>query len=368
MSDTGVRRPRQLPSLTSIRWVAVNAVFIAHMEDAFGFSSSSHALWTYVAWGAYSCVSLFFILSGFVVTWSRRPQDTARRFYRRRFARIVPSYLVACVAGLLVAEWLGTGSPLDDLAPFTLMHAWVPDQSVVFAGDAVTWSVSVEVFFYALFPFLVGPVLALSRNGRLALLVACVAAATLWPLLVHPTTQDVTVRFWAVYLNPAARLPEFVAGIAMAGLLRDGVRVRIPLPWVAAAALAAFLASSHAPVYLNPVAVTIVPFCLLVFALGQSDMAGTGTGLRHPWLVTLGSWTYQFFLVHWLVIRVAVHLAGQAAHPVDALVFGAVCYAVSMALAFLIYRLVEVPFEARLRGRAPLTSRRAPEKAYSGAR
>lgn len=367
MPNPGAPRIRQLPSLTSIRWVAVNAVFLAHLEDAFGFRGSDHALWTYFAWGAYSCVSLFFILSGFVVTWSHRPDDTARRFWRRRVARIVPSYLVACVAGVLVAEWVGTRAGLSDLLPFTLLHAWVPDRAIAFGGDAVTWSVSVEVFFYALFPFLVGPVLRLTRGGKLLLLAACITLSILWPVLVHPESQDVTVGFWAIYLNPVARLPEFVAGIAMAGLLREGVRVRIPLWLAAPVALAALLLSSHAPVYLNPVAITMVPFCLLIFLLGQSDVEGTRNGLRHRWLVTLGSWTFQFFLIHWLVIRVAVHLIGQVYTTLDAILFGAACYGISMVLAFLVYRLVEVPFEARIRGMSTLRLRQ-PSKAYSGVR
>jgi peptidoglycan/LPS O-acetylase OafA/YrhL len=39
-------------------------------------------------------VSFFFVLSGFVLTWSARPDDIATGFWRRRIARIYPVHLV----------------------------------------------------------------------------------------------------------------------------------------------------------------------------------------------------------------------------------------------------------------------------------
>ncbi len=54
--------------------------------------------------------SFFFILSGFVLTWSLRPTDTAARFWQRRVARIYPNHAAIWLAALgmgCTAAWSG---------------------------------------------------------------------------------------------------------------------------------------------------------------------------------------------------------------------------------------------------------------------
>ena len=97
-----------------------------------------------------------------------------------------------------------------------------------YAGNSVSWSLSVEVFFYAPSPFVVRPILQPRAGRTLRLLAAAVAFAIVLPLLLNPAHQDTGLGFWAL-INPSYRLAEFVAGIALAGLLRPGVRIRVPV-------------------------------------------------------------------------------------------------------------------------------------------
>ncbi|MBB5642383.1 acyltransferase family protein [Cryobacterium roopkundense] len=43
-------------------------------------------------------VSFFFILSGFVLTWSRKSSLPNRKFYQNRFARIFPLHFLTWIA------------------------------------------------------------------------------------------------------------------------------------------------------------------------------------------------------------------------------------------------------------------------------
>ncbi len=49
-----------------------------------------------------SGVTFFFVLSGFVLTWSAQPGTKVFIFYRRRFARIWPAHIVALVPAMFV--------------------------------------------------------------------------------------------------------------------------------------------------------------------------------------------------------------------------------------------------------------------------
>src|SRR6185312_1373018 len=73
-------------------------------------------------------VSFFFMLSGFVLTWSHQPGDRPLRFMRRRAARILPLHVVTTGLAVVVvfavnAPWPGNTQALRSLF---LLPTWVP--------------------------------------------------------------------------------------------------------------------------------------------------------------------------------------------------------------------------------------------------
>jgi peptidoglycan/LPS O-acetylase OafA/YrhL len=239
-------------------------------------------------------VSFFFMLSGFVLAWTYRQGDTVRAFYRRRIARILPAYLVVTAVALVfvitVVDVHGTVPVLKTIFPFTLLQAWAPEPSVYGAGNWVAWSMSVEVFFYALFPLLIGPVMSLDRKRLGWLLAACAALAILAPLALRPHAEP-EVAFWAIYINPAYRLLEFVIGMCVCALIGSGLRLGIPPLGAAVLAVAAYLVAGEVPLYASRVATTVIPFAVLIFAFAEADLEGRRTMIRHPILIRLGQWS-----------------------------------------------------------------------------
>src|SRR5437868_13769353 len=93
---------RQLRSLTGLRFIAAFVVFGFHVTVANLITPNgavSAALTYFFRQGA-TGVSFFFMLSGFVLCWSARPGDSARRFWRRRAAKIYPNHLVTALVAL----------------------------------------------------------------------------------------------------------------------------------------------------------------------------------------------------------------------------------------------------------------------------
>ena len=231
---TGIR----LPSLTSLRWFAATIVFIRHGGALLQGTSLESAYRNVGPQGA-SGVSFFFILSGFVLAWTYRPESPTA-FYRRRFARIVPAYLVAIAVGLayivVFQHTQGLAYVLQAVFPATLLQSWVPDPAIYFGNSAVSWSLSTEVFFYAIFPLIIAPVMRLSKRGLMKLMLGAAIVSIATPLVLHPQKGG-GLAFWAIYINPTYRLMEFVIGLCLAGLLIRGVRAKIPITTAAALAL-----------------------------------------------------------------------------------------------------------------------------------
>src|SRR5215210_4372580 len=152
-SAAPARNLDRLPRLTGLRAVAALVVFAHHVRLVAEWRSGE------VLEVGYLGVSLFFVLSGFVLAWATRPGDSAARFYRRRFARIYPASVVGIVLAVMIDDRPSVAPLLANLA---LVQAWIPDLEYSFGVSSPNWSLSCEAFFYAAFPLGL-PVLA--RRG-----------------------------------------------------------------------------------------------------------------------------------------------------------------------------------------------------------
>src|SRR3954451_12303223 len=114
-------RPR-LSALTGLRFVAAAHVVGYHyLRQA--FSTAPAALQNVLA-GGDAAVSLFFVLSGFILTYTyveQAPRLGARAFWGARFARIYPVYLLAflAIAPLVAISLLDQYRPVGALLKAT---------------------------------------------------------------------------------------------------------------------------------------------------------------------------------------------------------------------------------------------------------
>ncbi len=175
----------RLDALTGLRGVAALSVLLGHGLHWCYSSGGYHLSALIAAIGtelAYFGISLFFVLSGFVIqhTYAHRFRDTGFRsaaaaFFVSRFARLYPLYLVALVLSLgTVAMPTGAGGAEILAAHLTLTRSWFNLQEAVFAP---AWSISTEWFFYIVFALFVMPIAAATRRPQV--ITAALAGTTL---------------------------------------------------------------------------------------------------------------------------------------------------------------------------------------------
>lgn len=330
----------RLDSLTGVRFFAALLVFGFHaMHNVDGLALFSSGM---------TGVSLFYILSGFMMSWSAREGDTAIQFYRRRFARIYPAFisawLIALSLMLATSRRLGSGW---DLLPPSLIQAWIPIEAAYFAGSAVFWSLSCEAFFYVMFPLLYKLMSPLTTKGILAVGLGAVGVSVSVTVGALGVSETPFSR-WALVIFPPLRLMEFIVGMAIGAMFRRGFRLAIPV-WVASLiAVGAVMLASIAPYSLSRYTITLAPFIILVAALASADLKEKWTLFRWRPLMHLGVWSYCFYLIHALVLTVAFIGAPAVGLRADWLILG-LALGGSITTSWLMHVWIERPFEKRLR-------------------
>ena len=342
-----------LKPLTSLRFVAALLVFAYHAPAAQPFAQN-YAL-------GHAGVGFFFVLSGFILTYTYHDALTGaagaiRAFYVARFARVYPAYVVSTIFALLVLVRFGgpfwnPATPAMRVAALAAqllaVQAWIPNEQIYLGVNSPAWSISVEVFFYLVFPFLL---VSLSRAfATSGARVTFAAAGVTWALVAAAFLIPHPVVVWTAYVFPPSRLLEFVVGMLVALAFLRGYRVRRPATlWemlAAAAVVVAILAGPLIPEALR-YAVWLVPFWAALIAVVAAGAGGVSRALSHPALVRLGEISYGVYLLHVSVLTIAVKLIAPPFATIVAL-------AATLIGASALYLYVERPLRVRIRALVP---------------
>ncbi|MDG4800220.1 acyltransferase [Micromonospora sp. WMMD980] len=375
--------------MTGMRFLAALMVFFAHAfllnnplnltvpVNPFADEGIAHALAKVFGPAGFVGVSFFFVLSGFVLTWSMKPDDPASSFWRRRVLKIFPNHLV--MWAVVMVLFAGAYTPLHSWLPnLFLVHSWFPWDDTNSGVNLPAWSLCSELLFYLVFPFIIRPIMRIAVD-RLwywaGAAVAGVAVVALLAKFVVPAgTQFVLAplpltKMWFAYLFPPARIFEFVLGILLARIVAAGRWPRIPAPAVAALVVAGYAATVVTPAPYNFVLVMLVPIAVVIGAVASADVRRARTGLAGPVMVWLGTVSFGFYLAQVVPILYGrLKLFGGETYGVPgAVALLAGMFAATLLLGWLLYRFVEAPVMRRWARSRPTTARSAPGPEFSPA-
>jgi peptidoglycan/LPS O-acetylase OafA/YrhL len=151
----------KLEQLTFSRFLAAASIVIYHYGlNVFPFNVGPiHSIFRSANYG----VGYFYVLSGFVmiIAYGRGGELNPYEFLKQRFARIYPVYFLSLLLALIFNVINDTRGYFAILLSFLAVQAWYPSKALSFNPPA--WSISVEFFFYAVFPFLLNSVYLKTR-------------------------------------------------------------------------------------------------------------------------------------------------------------------------------------------------------------
>lgn len=209
-------------ALTGIRAVAATLVFVYHNRKY--WRAQLHPEVLRLVNEFHIGVSLFFVLSGFLIayTYSTKPTESTKsyaKYLALRCARIFPLYWLIIIALSLDPKFAQLKQPA---LTASLLHGF--SNKLNLNGLAQAWSLNVEMTFYFLAPFLC----LLQRKSFLQLLLALICllviALGVGQLLVlyngNPMQFLTPLKFVLGSTFPG-RFTEFLAGMILASAIQQ---------------------------------------------------------------------------------------------------------------------------------------------------
>jgi len=255
-------------------------------------------------------VSFFFFISGFVMcmVYARQmPALTAKYFYSRRFTRIFPLYWFAFIWTLLVVVFIKDASPkgLNIILHALGLQSLNPGH--VLDLNYPTWSISVELMFYLLFPFLLKWIIGLPTGKLLWVTFLIWLFQSLQHILfveyVYNGTK-ITEEFISTF--PLWHLSTFFVGMATARLISMQKKETVFVKYATLFLLVSFLSFAYVIFIPNPVLKYVHNgllsplFMLLIFSL-YHDRSVIHTFLSNKFVSDLGNLSYGLFIFQYPV-------------------------------------------------------------------
>jgi len=202
----------KIDTLTFYRFLAASIVVFFHFGRDTAFVSLAPG---FLSAGP-EMVSFFFDLSGFmmVVAYWEREFDPPR-YYRARLIRILPTYFLALLAALFFETAVYSRRAVVMNALF--LQAWFPPYPMSFNGPS--WSLSVEMFFYLIFPLL----LWFLKPGKIKATTLLIGAGGVWifalAILTNLMNSPIYKPFPSIpndliFYFPLSHFSSFLMGVA----------------------------------------------------------------------------------------------------------------------------------------------------------
>ncbi len=329
-AEGGASRHGRIRTLDGVRGFAVLVVMCGHFAYSLEFAAGSateRAMRVMFGWG-WAGVSVFFALSGFLITGilldAKGGSRYFRSFYARRMLRIFPLYYA--VLGfyfLVVPHLLG---PDYHVPPSSQIWYWTffgNYQPLSWESKSIIghfWTLAIEEQFYLLWPLVV---YLCSRRQLVILAGSVIVGSLVYRIIAVPLGTD-------VYHSTPGRIDAIVAGALVAVALRreDGfafLRRWSPIVGLAALVVMAIVVVRGGGVTINAPDFEMMAIGYGAVAIMSAALVGGLVGLdRDHWmsrvfssrlLVTFGAYSYAIYVLHPGLQRVAgkLHLVPSAA-------------------------------------------------------
>lgn len=316
-------------------------------------------------------VSYFYVLSGFVMVLAYGDQKhiEPKKYLINRFARLYPLHIFTLGLSILVSLFVAINylgdfriDPLSFFLNFSLLQAWFPSYSLTF--NVPSWSISVELFFYLIFPFVFNKIYKKIKFRYFVLMVVI-----LWMIfqigmnLFYTSTSyggENSLDRYFLHYNPFFHLNSFLVGLLFAGIykrfsskLNKNFDLLIFLVFLLTFGMIYFLRN-----YLLHNGLLAFNFGLIILLIAANN--GRITKLfNHKIAIHLGNISFAMYLLQNPIFIFFKKVLSIFNSPNEYVLF-AVAFPVLLICSHFTYRLIEIPWQKKIRGKGNIVHLKRP--------
>lgn len=346
LSDVKCARPVKAyrSDIDGLRAIAVISVMLYHFS-----------VWPFS--GGFVGVDIFFVISGYLITGGILKEDSHHcfsfaDFYTRRARRLFPTLLFIIAISYIFAFFVFSpidfekmsGSTVFALSGISNIFFWMSadyfDSASIFKPLLHTWSLSVELQFYLIWPALL---VILSRLGRGAVSVGAIAITCAgFTLSIYAINNDST----GAYYLTQYRFYEFAAGGLVFLFRRSELFNKFERAhsffFMAGAVLILYSIFAYSTKTVFPGVSALLPVVgsMLIILSGDKTLFSKALSVR-PMSYT-GEISYSLYLVHWPVVVFTQYIMVKEFSGTG----GLLLTIVSFAIAIPIHKFIEKPLRS----------------------
>lgn len=173
-------------------------------------------------------VSIFFVLSGFLMTYNYYYRDPLSNelkscfiFATKKIKKLYPLHIIMMCPMVLLTLWgmrtefslLGISKVL--LPNILLIQSWFPNKEIYFGLNGVSWYLSTSMFLYFAFPFILNKIQASwsKKKAYICISVTFILQVVLAIMLWIANLKVISFNFaWFTYVFPLYRVGDFFIG------------------------------------------------------------------------------------------------------------------------------------------------------------
>lgn len=321
--------------INAMRFLAVLGVVLFHFKVPF-FN------------GGYAGVDIFFVISGYLMYEIMSKKEinliTIKDFYRKRISRIYPALLGTVVISSLLMITFTPPSYVSEILKETissllfLSNLYFYKSLNYFSGSSDsffllhTWSLSLEVQYYLIFPIVLYAINKIKINKSLILLILTLFSFAIMIYFGKNSPQA------AFYLLPFRAWEFFLGALAASLVFIDNPFKKTTEYLSIFTILIFFIFCKETSAWPN--FLTIIPTLATAFLL-HAKVENNRVLLKNNLIQYIGKWSYSIYLVHWPIVSI-LFLNSIPFSAKNQLIF----VALSIFLGFLSYTLIEqkIPF------------------------
>lgn len=337
------------PDIDGLRAIAVLAVILYHFKVPY-FT------------GGFVGVDVFFVISGYLITKGILDKQKKGRFefgefFTRRVRRLIPALLVTIAASYAASAWLFSpndfkqmsGSTVYALTGISNVFFWMEsgyfDSASIVKPLLHTWSLSVEIQFYILWPIMLVSIARLAKSQ-------------LWPVVGLFLIGSVTAYYFlkidavgAFFLTPF-RIHEFLVGSLVVfldkGRVSKSVKEALYLAGLVLVITPIFIYNSEKTLF--PGLVALIPVVGAGLMILGGDSAATARVCRSWFATKIGEISYSLYLVHWPLFVFSSYVLMQDLSGAETVALVCVTFIVSLALFYLVEKPLRTPKKTSISG------------------